>query len=51
LVPFWAERLKKTVFQARQLSSRGGDFSCELLGERVQIAGQAVTYLTAVIEF
>jgi hypothetical protein len=29
----------------RQISQRGGDFQCELVGERVRIGGQAVCYL------
>lgn len=44
LVPYWAERLGKTVLHARQLSGRGGELFCEHRGERVSIAGRAVTY-------
>ena len=50
LIPFWAERLGKNVLQARQVSARGGELFCEMLGDRVKIAGQAVTYLRGVIE-
>jgi PhzF family phenazine biosynthesis protein len=50
LIPFWAERLGKTMLHAKQLSARGGEFFCELRGERVRIAGQAVTYLAGTIE-
>jgi PhzF family phenazine biosynthesis protein len=49
LTPFWAERLGKTVLQARQVSQRGGVLECELVGERVLIRGQAVVYLRAEI--
>ena len=45
LVPYWAERLGKSELTARQLSARGGALSCALHGERVEIAGEAVTYL------
>lgn len=45
LIPYWAERLGKTVLTARQVSSRGGDLWCELQGERVWIAGNVVEYL------
>ncbi|WP_042702802.1 PhzF family phenazine biosynthesis protein [Azospirillum sp. B506] len=45
LTPYWAERLGKTVLTARQVSARGGDLLCELAGDRVKIAGQAVLYL------
>ncbi|MFC6633275.1 PhzF family phenazine biosynthesis protein [Microbulbifer taiwanensis] len=45
LVPFWAERLDRTRLSARQISARGGELECELVGERVLIRGRAVTYL------
>lgn len=45
LIPFWAERLGKNELTARQISQRGGDLMCKLLGERVAISGDAVTYL------
>jgi PhzF family phenazine biosynthesis protein len=45
LVPFWAKRLGKTELNALQLSERGGELWCSLAGERVLIAGHAVTYL------
>jgi len=45
LVPFWAEKLGKTEFTARQLSRRGGTLYCKLAGERVEISGLAITFL------
>ena len=45
LIPYWADKLGKTVMQARQLSARGGELRCEARGERVLIGGQATTYL------
>lgn len=42
LVPFWASRLQKTSFLARQVSRRGGILKCELAGDRVFLSGQAV---------
>ncbi|MFD2200971.1 PhzF family phenazine biosynthesis protein [Shivajiella indica] len=45
LTPIWAEKLGKNKLTARQLSQRGGALTCELLGERVEITGKAVTYL------
>lgn len=52
LVPFWAERLGKTTFFARQVSARGGELWCELLRDtnRVQIAGEATLFLEGTIE-
>ena len=45
LAPYWAGRLGKTRLHARQVSARGGELWCELRGDRVGIAGRAVTYL------
>jgi len=50
LIPFWAERLGKKEMSARQISKRGGELFCKLLGDRVEIAGKAVLYLTGTIE-
>jgi hypothetical protein len=38
------------MLTARQLSRRGGLLQCALNGERVDIGGQAVTYLVGQIE-
>lgn len=43
LVPYWARRLGKPQLTARQLSQRGGRLWLEDRGERVGIAGHAVT--------
>lgn len=45
LVPYWSNRLGKTKLFARQVSKRGGELHCELLGERVAIGSKAVKYL------
>ncbi len=45
LVPYWAERLGRTKLSGRQISARVGEFRCELKGDRVRIAGNAVCYL------
>jgi predicted PhzF superfamily epimerase YddE/YHI9 len=45
LMPYWSQRLKRRRLVGRQISQRGGDFQCELVGERVRIGGQAVCYL------
>ena len=50
LVPYWAKRLGKSAFEARQLSRRGGALRCALNGERVDIGGKAVVYLEGQIE-
>lgn len=45
LIPYWAEKLGKNEFFARQISARGGELFCELRGDRVKIGGKAVLYL------
>jgi PhzF family phenazine biosynthesis protein len=45
LTPYWAGKLGRDGFVARQLSARGGVLKVRLAGERVRIAGQAVTVL------
>lgn len=49
LIPYWANKLGKNVLHARQISPRGGELFCELRGNRVAIAGHAVTFLEGVI--
>jgi PhzF family phenazine biosynthesis protein len=48
-VPYWAERLGKMKLFARQVSSRGGELSCELRGDRVRMGGKGVLFLQGVI--
>lgn len=43
LGPFWAERLGKTELRAYQASPRGGEVNLSVRGDRVQLAGRAVT--------
>jgi PhzF family phenazine biosynthesis protein len=50
LAPYWAGRLGKNTFRARQLSARGGSLQCTLDGDRVKITGKARLYLQGVIE-
>ena len=50
LTPYWAERLSKQELSARQLSQRGGALACTMLGERVALAGAAVTYMVGEIQ-
>ena len=50
LIPFWAQRLGKAKLFARQVSARGGELVCELVGERVRMGGRAVHYLRGEIQ-
>ena len=43
LTPFWAQRLGKNEMNAFQASPRGGAVRVRLEGDRVKLAGQAVT--------
>jgi len=49
LAPYWASKLGKTEFTARQISQRGGTLKCEVRGDRVLISGNAVQILEGVI--
>ncbi len=45
LAPYWATKLGKDIFKAKQLSARGGELICELYKDRVLISGKAVKYM------
>jgi PhzF family phenazine biosynthesis protein len=51
LTPFWANRLGRTELRAYQASKRGGEMSCRLVGDRVELQGSVVFYLEGAIEF
>lgn len=50
LIPYWSKKLEKDHLSALQLSARKGELSCKYLGERVEISGNAVTYLHGEID-
>ncbi|MGZ5219296.1 MAG: PhzF family phenazine biosynthesis protein, partial [Chitinophagaceae bacterium] len=50
LIPFWSEKLGKTLLKAKQLSERGGDIHCEQNGDRVIIGGNCVFYMKGEVE-
>lgn len=45
LAPYWAARLGKSQLHAYQASKRGGEITCRVLGERVELEGQCVFYM------
>lgn len=51
LIPYWATKLGKNEFAARQVSPRGGELFCKLMGDRVEIAGHAALFLRGRISF
>lgn len=50
LVPYWAKRLSKTTFTARQLSARGGTLKLALAGDRVKLGGGTVVTARGCLE-
>jgi PhzF family phenazine biosynthesis protein len=45
LAPYWAARLGKPALRAFQVSQRGGEVLCRLVGDRVELDGSCVFYL------
>jgi len=50
LTPYWSARLGKKELAAMQLSERKGNLRCRDLGDRIEIAGKAVTYFEGWID-
>jgi PhzF family phenazine biosynthesis protein len=50
LTPYWCERLGTTELVAYQASARGGTLHCRLAGDRVFLAGPAVTVLRGQVD-
>ncbi|MGZ6907530.1 MAG: PhzF family phenazine biosynthesis protein [Acidimicrobiia bacterium] len=50
LTPYWCEKLGVTELVAYQASARGGTLHCRLAGDRVFLAGPAVTVLRGSVE-
>jgi len=50
LVPYWKKTLNKNEFIADQLSHRGGRLYCRYLGDKIEISGEAVSYLKGYIK-
>jgi PhzF family phenazine biosynthesis protein len=49
LTPYWSKRVGKPVLEARQLSKRLCRLRCRMAGDRVEIAGTAVPYLSGTL--
>ena len=49
LAPYWASRLGRSRLIGRQLSARGGTVGCEVVGERVRLAGTYRRYLQGTV--
>jgi predicted PhzF superfamily epimerase YddE/YHI9 len=44
LAPYWASKIGSKRFRVKQVSSRGGELTCQVAGDRVLISGKAVKY-------
>lgn len=49
LVPYWVARLGHDKLMAYQASARGGWLDCELTNDRVNLRGNAVTFMEATL--
>jgi len=49
LIPFWSKRLGRQALHAHQVSARGGELFCRDLGDRVEISGTAVRYMSGTV--
>lgn len=49
LTPYWSKILGKNTLEARQISKRVGALTCINKGERTEILGKAITYMTGEI--
>jgi predicted PhzF superfamily epimerase YddE/YHI9 len=49
LVRYWSNRLGRTEHLALQLSPRGGELHCSLLGNEVRLAGGCALYMQGAI--
>lgn len=45
LAPYWASKLGSKKFSVKQMSPRGGELYCEIVGDRVLISGKATKYM------
>ncbi len=45
LAPYWVSKIGPKRFSVKQMSSRGGELTCEIVDDRVIISGKALKYL------
>ncbi len=51
LISFWAKELNKNTLEAVQLSKRKGYLKCAFLDDRIEMSGEAFTFLKGEINF
>lgn len=47
--PYWADKLGKATLRARQVSTRGGDVTCTIKGNRVELMGRGALFMKGII--
>jgi predicted PhzF superfamily epimerase YddE/YHI9 len=50
IAPLWSARLGKSEIRAFQASARGGEMTCTVRGERVELQGRCAFYMEGSIE-
>ncbi len=45
LAPYWSKKSGQSKFRVKQVSRRGGELRCEIVGDRIHIYGKAIKYL------
>lgn len=50
LMPYWAARLERSELRAYQASARGGELRCRLAGDRVELEGPCVFFISGEAE-
>lgn len=45
IIPYWQQRLQRDIIRARQLSSRGGEMTCQIVGNKLRIAASVTPFL------
>ena len=45
LAPYWTSKIGLKRFRVKQMSSRGGELTCEVVDDRVLISGKAIKYM------
>lgn len=45
LAPYWVSKIGPRKFNVKQVSQRGGELRCEIVGDRVLISGKGIKYM------
>lgn len=50
IAAYWSERLGRSTIHAFQASRRGGELTCQVVGDRVTLVGRASLYMSGTID-